>query len=161
MIPRKAFVVFLLGALVASMTGCFDTPNDPATSESSSTSIDPALFERWIEQHRAKHEAMTLYTGPQGTGRGGGGEAEPIPGGLGGGTFHVWLPGPIDLGAQGLDVEPSTITDFKGFAAAAYLAGTVTASDGVTYDMFHDMRIFQGKYTAADGSSHRGSFAFI
>src|SRR5437763_14322761 len=43
----------------------------------------------------------------------------PIPGGLdfNGQLIHVFAPGPVELGFQGLDIEPSTITDFTGDSA--------------------------------------------
>jgi hypothetical protein len=53
----------------------------------------------------------------------------PIPGGIqipGGPLIHVFVPGPDDvtlpfsgLQLQGLDVEPSVITDYRGFTALA------------------------------------------
>ena len=84
----------------------------------------------------------------------------PIPGGLAPG-LHLWLPGPVDQGFQGLDVEPNTITNFQGFAAIGYFLGVATGSDGEEYDMFHDIRVFDGNYVSADGTHHRGTFAFI
>ena len=87
-------------------------------------------------------------------------EPVPIPGGLAPG-LHVYLPGPVELGFGGEDHEPSTITNFKGFSAIGYFAGQTVGSDGKTYDMFHDMRIYDGKYVAADGTIHRGTFGFI
>jgi hypothetical protein len=148
----------IVAALVAAVVGCVGTPTEQTVQEKDTVLSDQARFEKWIVQHRAKHESMQPAIV---SGSGGMGDPTPIPGGLGGGVFHVWLPGPVTLGAQGLDVEPSTINDFKGFSAVAFLAGTVTASDGVTYDMFHDMRIFQGSYIADDGAKKNGSFAFI
>jgi hypothetical protein len=88
----------------------------------------------------------------------------PIPGGIqipGGPLIHVFAPGPEDLGFQGLDVEPSTITDFTGSSAIAYPAGTATDADGNTYTMFNDMRVFVGTYRAADGVVRHGTFVFI
>ena len=96
---------------------------------------------------------------------------KPIPGGItlpGGEVIHVWAPGdpkvtlPFSgLTLMGFDVEPSTMTDFRGFAAGAFHAGTVTGSDGKTYDLETDMRAFQGTYVGADGARHSASFAFI
>ena len=61
---------------------------------------------------------------------------KPIPGGLqipGGPFIHVFLPGPSSVtlpfsGSQlmGLNVEPSTITDFSGTTAVAMLVGSAT-----------------------------------
>ena len=88
----------------------------------------------------------------------------PIPGGiLVPPLIHVFAPGPVALGFQGTDVEPNVITNFRGFSAIGYPGGTGTAKDsnGKTYDLATDMRVFQGEYVAADGSHHRGTFVFI
>jgi hypothetical protein len=61
---------------------------------------------------------------------------------------------------QGLDVEPTTITDFNGASALAYHVGTARASDGTTYNLETDIRAFEGEYVA-DGAIRRGSFALI
>lgn len=91
------------------------------------------------------------------------GDPEPvhIPGGIIPGVAHLWLPGPVELGFMGTNVEPSTFTDFHGDVAIAYLAGTTIGSDGNEYDMFHDMRVMKGNYVSVDGTHHRGTFAFI
>jgi hypothetical protein len=89
---------------------------------------------------------------------------EPIPGGIqipDGPLIHTFLPGPKELGFMGFDVEPSTIVDFKGFTAMAYLAGTATDGDGNSYDMVNDMRVYSGAFVAADGRTYHGTFAFI
>lgn len=99
---------------------------------------------------------------------------EPIPGGLPVGlpppydVIHVFLPGPENvtlpfsgLSLMGLDVEPSTITDFKGSTAMAFIVGTATGSDGVERGLEVDIRAFEGEYVAADGSTNRGAFALI
>jgi hypothetical protein len=39
------------------------------------------------------------------------------------------------LTLQGLDVEPSVITDYKGVTALAFHAGTATGSDGKQYNL--------------------------
>ena len=84
----------------------------------------------------------------------------PIPGGLAPGV-HIFAPGPVSLGFQGFDVELNGITNFRGFSALGYLAGTATDSNGKTYNVGTDMRVFQGEFIAADGSHHRGTFVFI
>lgn len=91
----------------------------------------------------------------------------PIPGGLAP-DFHVFAPGPTDItlpfsGAQlqGLDVEPSVITDYAGFTSLAYHVGTATGSDGIRYDLETDMRAFRGRYVASDGTTRRGAFGFV
>lgn len=61
---------------------------------------------------------------------------------------------------QGLDVEPSTITDFNGSTALAYHVGSARASDGRTYNLETDIRAFDGEYVV-DGVSRHGSFALI
>ena len=84
----------------------------------------------------------------------------PIPGGLAP-SAHIFAPGPVSLGFQGLDVELNGITNFRGFSALGYLAGTATDSNGNNYDASTDMRVYQGEYISADGSHHRGTFVFI
>jgi hypothetical protein len=99
---------------------------------------------------------------------------EPIPGGLPIGLpppydlIHIFLPGPPSvtlpfsgLQLQGLDVEPTTITDFKGKTAMAFLAGTAKGSDGHEYGLEVDLRVSEGRYVTADGSLERGAFAMI
>ena len=93
-----------------------------------------------------------------------GDEPLPIPGGIaipGGPTIHVFAPGPPELGLMGLDVEPNVITDFNGFAALAYPAGTATDQKGNTFDMANDIRVYRGDYVGADGKRHHGTFGFI
>jgi hypothetical protein len=93
----------------------------------------------------------------------------PIPGGdLAPGLIHVFEPGTPGkvlpyTGApmEGLDVEPCTITDFKGFIAQAYHVGTATGSDGKRYSLETDIRAYQGTYIAADGSHNSGTFALL
>ena len=90
----------------------------------------------------------------------------PIPGGL---TLpppfppliHVFFPGPINQGDQGIDTDPTVIFNVRGFAALAYPVGTATDSQGNAYDMGNDMRLFQGEYVSVDGTHHRGTFVFI
>jgi hypothetical protein len=96
---------------------------------------------------------------------------EPIPGGIElapGQVIHVWAPGSTDVtlpfsGAtpQGLDVEPTTIRDFKGFSAVAFHVGTATADDGTRYDLETDVRAFQGTYVDRTGKRRFGTFGFI
>ena len=94
---------------------------------------------------------------------------KPIPGGdVFPPLLHVYEPGPLNktlpyTGAvmEGLDVEPSTITDFTGVIAQAYHVGTAIGSDGKRYSLETDIRAFQGQYIAVDGSRHTGTFAFL
>jgi hypothetical protein len=91
-------------------------------------------------------------------------EPVPIPGGIdigGGEIIHIFLPGPVELGLQGENIEPNVITNFDGFVAMAYVNGTATDADGVAYTMLTDIRIMQGTYVAADGSVNFGTFALI
>ncbi len=62
---------------------------------------------------------------------------------------------------EGLDLEPSTITDFKGVVTQADHVGSATGSDGKTYNLETDVRAFQGEFIATDGTHHRGTFALL
>ena len=94
----------------------------------------------------------------------------PIPGGIElapGSVIHVFGAGDpavtlpfTGITLQGLDVEPSTITDFNGSSAVAYHVGRARASDGTTYNLETDIRAFEGEYVA-DGEVRHGSFALI
>jgi hypothetical protein len=96
---------------------------------------------------------------------------KPIPGGFelpDGTVLHVFPPGPPDITLPftgvtllGLDVEPSVITDYKGFTALAFHVGTATGSDGKRYDLETDLRAMEGTYIAENGTRQRGLFAFI
>jgi hypothetical protein len=96
---------------------------------------------------------------------------EPIPGGIElapGQVIHVWAPGPPEITLpftgivlQGLDVEPTTIGDFKGWSAVAYHVGTATGSDGERYDLETDMRAYEGVYVDGAGRRRFGKFALI
>ena len=79
---------------------------------------------------------------------------KPIPGGTDFPPFppiHWFGPGPETITLpftlftlQGLHVEPSVITDFKGVTALAYHVGTATGSDGLTYNLETDVRVSPG-----------------
>ena len=96
---------------------------------------------------------------------------KPIPGGLEvapGQVIHVWGPGPADVTLpfsggplQGLDVEPTTIRDFDGFAAVAFHVGRARGDDGTEYDLETDVRAFQGTYIDRTGRRRFGTFGFI
>ena len=89
-------------------------------------------------------------------------EPQPIPGGLLiPPLIHLFLPGPVALGYQGEEVEPSVIRDFDGFTALAYLAGSATDRNGNTYNVENDIRVFQGTFVAADGKQHSGTYVLI
>ncbi|HET8923192.1 MAG TPA: hypothetical protein VFN26_09390 [Candidatus Acidoferrum sp.] len=88
----------------------------------------------------------------------------PIPGGdvvppLG--LIHLFFPGPTSIGNDGFDIEPSTITNFRGFTGVAMLAGTATDGNGKSFNLMSDIRVFQGEYVSADGKHHHGTFVFI
>ena len=80
----------------------------------------------------------------------------PVPG-----VDHIFAPGPQSLGFEGLQVNPSSIGNFDGTVALAYLKGRAIGADGHRFVMANDIRIMTGTYLAADGSRHVGSFAFI
>jgi hypothetical protein len=94
----------------------------------------------------------------------------PIPGGIElapGVVIHVFGPGDPSVTLpftgiilQGLDVEPSTITDFKGSTAVAFHVGTARANDGTTYNLETDIRAFEGEYLSED-KVHRGAFVLV
>jgi hypothetical protein len=96
----------------------------------------------------------------------------PIPGGAFDvgpplGVIHVFAPGDpavtlpfTGLTLMGFDVEPGTITDFRGSSALAFHVGSARGSDGKTYNLETDIRAFQGEYVV-DGVTHRGSFGFV
>jgi len=92
----------------------------------------------------------------------------PIPGGtpaLGGG-FHVYGPTP-DGSFDPIDAEPSTITNFNGVVALAYISGTVSQrqiGSNVQVELPYiasDMRFMQGVYRGVDGKPRQGTFGFI
>jgi hypothetical protein len=91
---------------------------------------------------------------------------QPIAGGPAPG-IHIFLPGPTNvtlpfsgLQLQGLDVEPNTITNFRGAVARAYVIGQARGSDGVTYGLEVDIGAYEGEYIAA-GARHTGVFVFL
>lgn len=101
----------------------------------------------------------------------------PIPGGTDLSEFglsppfdfiHLFTPGPpgvvlplSGIPLEGLNVEPSLITDFRGAIALAYLVGEARGSDGVTYGLEVDIRAMEGDFVAEDGSQQHGTFALL
>ncbi len=91
---------------------------------------------------------------------------KPIPGGLDFGEFiHVFIPGPegdvlpfTGTPLMGFEVEPSTITDFRGNVALTYLLGRAQTRDG-PQDFEADVRVMQGRYVAENGKTRFGTFA--
>jgi hypothetical protein len=94
-------------------------------------------------------------------------EPKPILGGVDFPPFiHEFLPGPETITLpftlatlQGLNVEPSTITDFKGVTVLAYHVGAATGHDGTKYNLETDIRVMQGEYVAENGKKREGTFA--
>jgi hypothetical protein len=94
---------------------------------------------------------------------------KPIPGGIDlGGGLVLHINNPED------GVEPSTITDFRGFVGVSHAqgAGTVTTGgaagglstptvtgDRLVFDA--DVRFMQGRYVGEDGQEHTGTFAMV
>lgn len=78
-----------------------------------------------------------------------------LPGPIGSSTPFIGIPG------FGLDVEPSTMGDYRGFTTFAVVSGQAEGSDGNSYDLEFDIRVMRGEYQAADGSRHHGTFAFL
>jgi hypothetical protein len=92
-------------------------------------------------------------------------EPRPIPGGdfIPFGVIHQYVPGPIGVHplTEGVDVEPNGLTDFRGFIAMAFVAGTATDAAGIEYHLESDIRVYQGEYVSLDGTHHRGTFVEI
>jgi len=99
---------------------------------------------------------------------------KPIPPMVDGGAdapfdfIHWLLPGPegkptqiLELPAFGLDVDPSLMTDYRGFTTYAVLAGSARGSDGKPYDVELDVRVMDGMYVGEDGKTHEGTFGFF
>lgn len=65
----------------------------------------------------------------------------------------------------GAGVDPSSITDFNGFAGVADVRGkgTATNPDGSTEMLLFDtdMRFMKGVYVGVDGAVHQGTFGFV
>lgn len=83
------------------------------------------------------------------------------------GGLHVWAPGPPSLGADPIDAEPISITDFKGFVGLAYVDGMVTRHNRKTGEtralpfIGADMRFMKGIYRGVDQQLRRATFGFI
>ena len=87
----------------------------------------------------------------------------PNPGSPNLAPFHVWAPIFVDS----IDADPTSITNFNGVAAIAYLNGSVTrthlGSGAVDILPFldADMRFMQGVYRGVDGKPRQGTFGFV
>ncbi|MFL6450083.1 MAG: hypothetical protein ACJ746_20755 [Bryobacteraceae bacterium] len=92
----------------------------------------------------------------------------PIPSGSPaiGGFYHVFGPGPA-TGADPIDSEPATISNFNGFVGLAYLSGEVTQTNSATGEensypfVESDMRFMTGTFRGTDGKEHQAAFALV
>ena len=57
--------------------------------------------------------------------------------------------------------DPSSIGNFQGLVALAYLRGRVRDASGHRLVMIDDIRVMQGDYVSADGTARHGTFAFV
>jgi hypothetical protein len=136
---RRRFVLTAAGTMGAGLAW-------PATTDATSNTVSPLSTRRRLRL------------------------PSPIPGGIElapGVVIHVFGPGDpsvtlpfTGIVLQGLDHEPSTITNFKGSTAVAFHVGTARANDGTTYNLETDIRAFEGAYLS-EGKVHRGSFALV
>ncbi len=74
---------------------------------------------------------------------------------------RILSPGPRALGFDGLAADPSTIGNFQGVVALAYMRARVRDTTGHRWVMVNDIRIFKGDYVSTDGVARRGTFAFV
>jgi hypothetical protein len=88
----------------------------------------------------------------------------PVQGGTPGlgGAYHVF--GPMTASP---DQEPSSISNFKGFAGYALISGNVTRTNIKIGEQQYlpftdtDMRFMTGTFKGTDGQEHPGTFAFV
>lgn len=73
----------------------------------------------------------------------------------------IFSPGPRRLGFAGLGQDPSSIGNFRGVVALAYLRGKFRDANGKKVLLNNDIRIMQGDYVAADGIQRSGTFGFV
>jgi hypothetical protein len=91
--------------------------------------------------------------------------ADPIPvaGSPSLAPFSVWAPIFVDS----IDADPSTIANFNGVAALAYVSGMVHRTNMLTGEVDvlpfidADMRFMQGVYRGVDGKPRQGTFGFV
>jgi hypothetical protein len=96
-------------------------------------------------------------------------QPEPIPHTIPtpfGTTIHFFFPGPVEGVDPVTGHDPSVITNFRGIIGEVDLAFTGTGTDLQTgdsapYGFDADVRFMQGEFVAADGTTHKGAFAFI
>jgi hypothetical protein len=75
----------------------------------------------------------------------------PLPGGdiiQPFGLFNQFFPG-VGAGFDGLNADPHGINNSRTFVAMGYTAGTATDSNGKTYNVITDIRVYQGDYIGA------------
>lgn len=123
---------------------------------------------------------MTLGAAPARAHSGFSGPANPAPSPIGATVpsgvtepaflenIHWLLPGPLDattpfigLPGFGLDADPSTLGDYRGFTTYAVISGQAQGSDGNTYDCEYDVRVMHGTYQTPDGAQYDSTFAFM
>ena len=75
--------------------------------------------------------------------------------------MQILSPGPRTLGFDGLAADPSSIGDFQGVVALAYMRGAARDAAGRAFTIVNDIRIFMGDYVSADGIQRRGAFGFV
>jgi len=96
-------------------------------------------------------------------------EPQPIPHTFAtpfGTTIHHFFPGPVEGVDPNTGHDPSSIFDFDGVVGQADLILTglgtdLNTGDSAPYDFHTDMRFMKGRFVAADGNTHKGTFAFI
>src|SRR5436190_9818204 len=79
--------------------------------------------------------------------------SDPVPV-LGG--DQVLSPGPRSLGFRGIAADPSSIGNFQGLVALAYLRGRVRDATGHRWVMENDIRILQGTTSPPTGCTGGG-----
>lgn len=137
---RAGLAVLALASLLGACTGA----EEPAVKESPAK--EPAA--------RAEQPPPVAITG-----------GSQIPDGP---LIHVHAPGPdgkmlpiSGFPYSGLNADPTTIGNFDGFTAVAYVTGEATGSDGKKYLLETDIRPFKGTYKDANGMDRTGTFAFV
>lgn len=95
----------------------------------------------------------------------------PVAGGIqlpDGPLIHVFAPGPESvtfpyskLQLQGRNVEPATLTNFRGGTAVAFLLGTARNQAGKRFNVEVDLRVYRGMYQTSRGVRREGLFGFI
>lgn len=82
----------------------------------------------------------------------------PLPGGdiiQPFGLFNQFFPG-VGAGFDGLNADPHGINNSRTFVAMGYTAGTATDSNGKTYNVITDIRVYQGDYIGAEPNGGGG-----